>query len=547
MVTMLASRENASLLAVIVSVFASVNSGFPISLSAARDAGFQWLFDLCPNRWAADAQCRSGVARATASLIDCSRLDVERVREHLRSRPCRVAIRVSYWWGSLHAAGCPLLIQVRPGRGDHGADHHGCPRRRLPCRCVRPDDCVASRQAEVRGGARAHTIIGTAVWGQGPNGIGAALHTALSMSTRVPVLSVVVVVCVWRRLQPARERPEVCQRGTDGQHVVQAERQRRRGSMEDLGAERIGDPDLAPYLESIVRQSNTLVSSRQDQIRRDRERLHDAITELDLHKTTETKRLNERVQELDQAFRRTLAALQERFVREAVALSDQFKAQVADARRAFDQRLRDRATALAVDLDDDATAAVDLPAAPPSRAGSNARPPWVPPHPPPPRAPSLPGRALRVDELDDDRPETENQPPVVVAQPAKPARSASAYAAVMDWLEPRRPADRGQQQGSPAPIDVVRRGAFRARPPPVQRSSSSPTPRRTRPWGAQDRERASRARAARRLLRASLSSTDDDGADDNGRRAPAPAGEFAAGRLRKLNIQLFSWVPPPTR
>ncbi|KAI8909746.1 hypothetical protein EDD86DRAFT_226334 [Gorgonomyces haynaldii] len=54
-VSMLVARENAPLLAVVVSLFYSVFSGFGITLVNAWKWGILWLFDISYNRWAAEA------------------------------------------------------------------------------------------------------------------------------------------------------------------------------------------------------------------------------------------------------------------------------------------------------------------------------------------------------------------------------------------------------------------------------------------------------------------------------------------------------------
>jgi hypothetical protein len=52
---MLVARENASLLAVVVSLFYAIFAGYGINLRNAGSWGIRWLFDQSFNRWTAEA------------------------------------------------------------------------------------------------------------------------------------------------------------------------------------------------------------------------------------------------------------------------------------------------------------------------------------------------------------------------------------------------------------------------------------------------------------------------------------------------------------
>lgn len=54
---MITSRGNMALVSVVTTSVMAFNCGFLVTLNRARDAGFEWAFDLGPNRWMAEAQC----------------------------------------------------------------------------------------------------------------------------------------------------------------------------------------------------------------------------------------------------------------------------------------------------------------------------------------------------------------------------------------------------------------------------------------------------------------------------------------------------------
>ncbi|XXQ38737.1 ABC transporter domain-containing protein [Plasmodiophora brassicae] len=55
-ISMITSRGNMALVSVVTTSVMAFNCGFLVTLNRARDAGFEWAFDLGPNRWMAEAQ-----------------------------------------------------------------------------------------------------------------------------------------------------------------------------------------------------------------------------------------------------------------------------------------------------------------------------------------------------------------------------------------------------------------------------------------------------------------------------------------------------------
>ncbi|KAI9337955.1 hypothetical protein BDR26DRAFT_863348 [Obelidium mucronatum] len=70
-VSMVVKRENASLLAVVISLFASIFCGYGPSLNQAKQSGYLFLFELSFNKWAAEA------SYAASILVYKERLDID--------------------------------------------------------------------------------------------------------------------------------------------------------------------------------------------------------------------------------------------------------------------------------------------------------------------------------------------------------------------------------------------------------------------------------------------------------------------------------------
>ncbi|KAJ3134674.1 hypothetical protein HK100_003437 [Physocladia obscura] len=70
-VSMVVRRENASLLAVVISLFASIFCGYGPSLSQAKKSGYLFIFELSFNKWAAEANYASSI------LVYKNKLDIE--------------------------------------------------------------------------------------------------------------------------------------------------------------------------------------------------------------------------------------------------------------------------------------------------------------------------------------------------------------------------------------------------------------------------------------------------------------------------------------
>ncbi|KAJ3347992.1 hypothetical protein HDU83_001647 [Entophlyctis luteolus] len=58
---MVVRRENASLLAVVISLFASIFCGYGPSLNQAQKSGYLFIFEMSFNKWAAEASYAASI------------------------------------------------------------------------------------------------------------------------------------------------------------------------------------------------------------------------------------------------------------------------------------------------------------------------------------------------------------------------------------------------------------------------------------------------------------------------------------------------------